>query len=245
MQKIGALIKIILMALWTLISVIIAFILIVITFQSKSAIWYAHKIWAPFLMFILGAKLEVEGLEQLDKQKSYIILANHTSYLDIPMLTAGLPLLFYYVAKKEMQKIPFLGWIMTASGIIFIDRQNKHKAIRSMRKAGNKIKGGKNVMIFPEGTFYHDKEILIPFKKGAFHLAIHAQTPLLPVAIIDAVNVWPADSHFNLKSGKCKLIIGQPIPTEGYELSQVNELLNLAYSEMKSILEAEYHPKKD
>lgn len=236
MQKLISIIKIILMALWTLISVILAFALIIVTFHSKSAIWFAHKVWAPGLMIILGVKLKVEGLENIDPKQSYIILANHTSYLDIPMLTTGLPILFYYVAKKEMQKIPFLGWVMTAAGIIFIDRGNKHKAIRSMRKAGNKIKGGKNVMIFPEGTFYANKETLIPFKKGAFHLAIHAQVPILPVAIIDAVKLWPADSHLKLKSGTCKLKIGKPIETKGYTLNQVNELLEISYKEMYKLL---------
>jgi 1-acyl-sn-glycerol-3-phosphate acyltransferase len=236
MQNFTSLIKIIIMALWTLISVILAFILIIITFQAKSAIWFAHKIWAPFLLFILGAKLKVEGIKNIDPKQSYIILANHTSYLDIPMLTAGLPILFYYVAKKEMKKIPFLGWIMTAAGIIFIDRDNKHKAIKSMRQAGNKIKGGKNVMIFPEGTFYAGKEKLIPFKKGAFHLAIHAQVPILPVAIIDATKIWPADSHLKLKTGKCKLIIGKPIETKGYTLEQVNDLLKKSYKELLILL---------
>lgn len=224
------------MALWTIISVIIAFTLIIINFRTSPAIWFAHKIWAPFLMFILGAKLSIEGLENINLKEKYIILANHTSFLDIPMLTAGLPILFYYVAKKEMQKIPFLGWIMTASGIIFIDRENKNKAIRSMRKAGNKIKGGKNVMIFPEGTFYANKEKLIPFKKGAFHLAIHAQVPILPVAIVGATNIWPADSHLQLKRGNCKLIVGKPINTKGYTLNEVNDLLDITYKEMYKLI---------
>lgn len=236
MQKLTSLIKIILMAIWTLISVILAFVFIIVTFQSKSAIWFAHKIWAPFLMFILGAKLKVEGLENIDPKQSYIILSNHTSYLDIPMLTTGLPILFYYVAKKEMQKIPFLGWIMTAAGIIFIDRENKHKAIRSMRQAGNKIKGGKNVMLFPEGTFFPDKGDLLPFKKGAFHLAIHAQVPILPVAIIDATKIWPAHSHLKLKKGTCHLKIGHPIETKGYTLNQVNELLDKSYDELLGLI---------
>ncbi|HIP35971.1 MAG TPA: 1-acyl-sn-glycerol-3-phosphate acyltransferase [Crocinitomix sp.] len=236
MIKITSILKIIIMALWTIISVIIAFTLIIINFRTSPAIWFAHKIWAPFLMFILGAKLSIEGLENINPKEKYIILANHTSFLDIPMLTAGLPILFYYVAKKEMQKIPFLGWIMTASGIIFIDRENKNKAIRSMRKAGNKIKGGKNVMIFPEGTFYANKEKLIPFKKGAFHLAIHAQVPILPVAIVGATNIWPADSHLQLKRGNCKLIVGKPINTKGYTLNEVNDLLDITYKEMYKLI---------
>jgi 1-acyl-sn-glycerol-3-phosphate acyltransferase len=91
-------------------------------------------------------------------------------------------------------------------------------------------------MIFPEGTFFHDKGELLPFKKGAFHLAIHAQVPILPVAIIDATKLWPAESHFNLKKGTCKLKIGKPIETKGYTLDQVNELLEKSYKELLALL---------
>ena len=146
-------------------------------------------------------------------KKSYIILANHTSNLDIPMLTRGLPIPFYYIAKKEMQKIPFLGWIMTAAGIIFIDRGNKMKAIKSLRQAGNKIKKGKSVMIFPEGTF-DGSDGLLPFKKGAFHLAMHADSDILPIAIVNAEEVWPEHSNLLLKPGKVELRIGKVISTD-------------------------------
>lgn len=201
------------MGVWTLLIVKLAFLAILITFRSKSAMWVAHKIWTPFLLFVLGAKMTVTGLENVDPKKNYIILSNHTSNLDIPMLTAGLPILFYYVAKKEMQKIPFLGWIMTAAGIIFIDRTNKMKAIRSMRKAGSKIKKGKSVMIFPEGTF-DGSNGLLPFKKGAFHLAMHADSDILPVAIVNAEEVWPEHTALKLKSANVELRIGKVISTK-------------------------------
>jgi len=213
MIKISSLLKLIIMGVWTLLIINFAFLAILVTFNSKSAIWVAHHIWTPFLLFVLGAKMKVTGLENIDPKKNYIILANHTSNLDIPMLTAGLPIAFYYVAKKEMQKIPFLGWIMTAAGIIFIDRGNKKKAIQSLRKAGSKIKKGKSVMIFPEGTF--DGSVrLLPFKKGAFHLAMHADSDILPVGIVDAENVWPENTSLELRSGNVELRIGKVISTK-------------------------------
>jgi 1-acyl-sn-glycerol-3-phosphate acyltransferase len=152
------------------------------------------------------------------------------------MLNAGLPIPFWYVAKKEMQKIPFLGWVMTASGMIFIDRENKNKAIRSMRMAGNKIKNGKNVLIFPEGTFFENKPLLLPFKKGAFHLAIHSKVPILPVAIIGADTIWPADNHLKLKPGTCKLVIGEPIITKAYQHHQLEDLKIVAYHKLYELL---------
>lgn len=223
MIKITSILKLIVMGVWTLLIINIAFLAIILTFNSKSAIWIAHHIWTPFLLFVLGAKMKVVGLENINPKSNYIILANHTSNLDIPMLTAGLPIPFYYVAKKEMQKIPFLGWIMTAAGLIFIDRTNKYKAIQSLKKAGNKIKKGKSVMIFPEGTF-DGSEGLLPFKKGAFHLAMHADTEILPVAIVNAEGIWPEHTSLKLRSGNVELRIGKPISTEGLTKEGIDEI---------------------
>lgn len=235
MIKFTSILKLIVLLIWSILIIILAFVALLLTFNSKSAMWVAHKIWTPFILFVLGAKMTVVGLENIDKSKNYIILANHTSNLDIPMLTAGLPLVFYYVAKKEMQKIPFLGWIMTAAGIIFIDRENKMKAIRSMKIAGNKIKKGKNVMIFPEGTF-DGSEGLLPFKKGAFHLAMHAQIDILPVAIVNAEDVWPEHSSLKLKPGKVELRIGKPISTMGLTKDGIDDLSILTRQTIEKLL---------
>jgi len=235
MIKFTSILKLIVLLIWSILIIILAFVALLLTFNSKSAMWVAHKIWTPFILFVLGAKMTVVGLENIDKSKNYIILANHTSNLDIPMLTAGLPLVFYYVAKKEMQKIPFLGWIMTAAGIIFIDRENKMKAIRSMKIAGNKIKKGKNVMIFPEGTF-DGSEGLLPFKKGAFHLAMHAQIDILPVAIVNAKDVWPEHSSLKLKPGKVELRIGKPISTMGLTKDGIDDLSILTRQTIEKLL---------
>jgi 1-acyl-sn-glycerol-3-phosphate acyltransferase len=187
-------------------------------------------------MLTLGAKLNTTGLDNIEPNKTYIILANHTSNLDIPILMTGLPIVYYFIAKKEMKKIPFLGWIMTAVGMIFIDRSNKNTAIISMRKAGAKIKKGKNVMIFPEGTF-DEVAGLLPFKKGAFHLAIHAGVDILPVAIIDAPKVWPVNESLKLKPGKVELRVGKSIKTEGLDLNAVQNLLEKTKLSIENLLE--------
>jgi 1-acyl-sn-glycerol-3-phosphate acyltransferase len=236
MIKITSIIKLIIIGIWTLFSIILASIALLVTFRSKSAMWVAHKIWTPPFFIILRVKMKVSGISNIDKNKNYIILANHTSNLDIPMMTAGLPIIFYYLAKKEMRKIPFLGWIMMASGIIFIDRGNKDKAIRSLRIAGKKIKKGKSVMIFPEGTF--DGSVgLLPFKKGAFHLAMHADSDILPVAIINAESVWPEHSSLQLRPGKVELRIGKPISTRNMTVSEIDEISQKTRESIEELLE--------
>ena len=235
MTQFTSILKLFILLIWSLLIILIAFLALLFTFNSKSAMWIAHKIWTPFILWVLGAKMTVKGIEHINPKANYIILANHTSNLDIPMLTAGLPIIFYYVAKKEMQKIPFLGWIMTAAGIIFIDRTNKMKAIRSMKIAGNKIKKGKNVMIFPEGTFDNTNELL-PFKKGAFHLAMHAQTDILPIAIVDANKVWPESSSLQLKPGKVELRIGKPISTKGLTKEGIDDITQHTKNTIQKLL---------
>lgn len=235
MIKVISLLKYILLAIVTIVAIILCFLLLILTFNSKIVIKFGSIFWAKIIMLTLGAKLKTTGLNNIKPNKTYIILANHTSNLDIPILMTGLPIIYYFIAKKEMKKIPFLGWIMTAVGMIFIDRSNKNTAIVSMRKAGSKIKKGKSVMIFPEGTF-DEVEGLLPFKKGAFHLAIHAGVDILPVAILGAPKVWPVNDNFKLKPGRVELRIGEPINTEGLALEAVSSLLEKTKVSIESLL---------
>jgi len=224
MLKLTSILKLIVLVPWTIIIVVVAVLSILVTLKSRTGMWIAQRIWTPFILFVVGVKMRVSGLENIENGRNYIILANHTSNLDIPMLSAGLPIIFYYVAKKELQRVPFLGWGMMAAGIIFIDRKNKSRAIRSMRIAANKIKNGKNIMIFPEGTF-DGSDGLLPFKKGAFHLAMHAQTDLLPVAIVGANTLWPEHSNLKIKAGHVELRIGKPISAQGLTSDKIDTIV--------------------
>jgi 1-acyl-sn-glycerol-3-phosphate acyltransferase len=129
-----------------------------------------------------GARVEVKGLENLDPNRSYVFISNHRSYLDTATL-------FFYsgrrmglVAKKELLKVPVLGQGMNFVNIIAIDRSNPEKAISSMTKARQVMDGGSSFGVFAEGTRAMPGELL-PFKKGAFHLAIQTDAPIVPVAI--------------------------------------------------------------
>jgi len=223
MLKITSILKLVVLVPWTILIVVVAVVSIFLTLRSRTGMWIAQRVWTPFILFVIGVKMKVTGLENIDEHKNYIILANHTSNLDIPMLSTALPMIFYYVAKKELQRVPFLGWGMTAAGIIFIDRKNKERAIRSMRKAANKIKKGKSIMIFPEGTFDGSKGLL-PFKKGAFHLAMHSQTEILPVAIVGADKLWPEHTNLEIKAGRVELRIGVPISVQNLTSSTIGSV---------------------
>lgn len=185
-------------------------ILMVIFFNRKIPVIMARTMWAPGMLWASGIRLKIEGKDRFDRNSSYIFASNHLSYLDIPVLFRAIPVNLYFIAKKEVKKIPFIGWYMMATGMIFIDRKNRDKAIQSLERAGNLIKGGKNVLVFPEGTRSKDGEVMA-LKKGSFMLAAQADINVVPVAIHGTRSVLPPDT-FKLKPGVVHVNIGAPVP---------------------------------
>lgn len=123
-----------------------------------------------------------DGERILATTKPAVILGNHQSELDILMLGSLFPMSCSVTAKKSLQQIPFLGWFMTLSGSIFIDRADRSQAMKAFEGAAAAMKSKQqSCFMFPEGTrSYSDEPMLLPFKKGAFHLAVQAQVPIIP-----------------------------------------------------------------
>ncbi len=178
--------------------------------------------WAPICLRIMGARLKIEGLENIEKGKHYVIMANHSSYLDIPVLFKSMPFNIHFVGKKELKKVPFLGWYMAISGMIFIDRSNAKKAKKSIEDAIKLVKKGFNVVIFPEGTTSETGEIAA-FKKGGFVMAKDSESPILPIRIQNTSIVWPSDNNLKLKSHEVVVKIGKPVPFEEYNQKGLRE----------------------
>ena len=129
-----------------------------------------------------GAKVQVTGLENLEDDRSYVFISNHRSYLDTATLFFCAGKKMGIVAKKELLKVPVLGQGLNFVNIIAIDRSNPERALRSMEKARDVMKQGYSFGVFAEGTRAMPGELL-PFKKGAFHLALQMDSPVIPVAI--------------------------------------------------------------
>lgn len=129
-----------------------------------------------------GAKVKVTGLENLDPERSYVFVANHRSYLDTATLFAFAGKRIGLVAKKELLKVPVMGQGMSFVNIIAIDRSNPERARASMEKARSVLDDGYSFGVFVEGTRAMPGELL-PFKKGAFHLAAQTNADIIPVAI--------------------------------------------------------------
>lgn len=214
-------IKITIMLIWSIICITLSLVFMVVTFNRKNALKMARWMWAPGILKVLGVKPVLTGVENYDSSKTYVIMSNHLSSLDIPTLFKSLKLNIHFIAKKELKKVPFLGWYMSATGMIFIDRNDTSSAKLSLEKAGQLVKNGKTVLIFPEGTVsLNDK--MLPFKKGGFHLALASGVEILPIAISGTNVVWPDGTNTKFGKSQVKVKIGRPISTQN--VADVNQL---------------------
>lgn len=229
-------VKLILLIIWSVICITLSLVVLLFTFNRKYPLKMARSWWAPGVLFVLGIKPVINGQEHIDTSKTYIIVANHSSYLDIPTLFKTLPLNIHFIAKKELKKVPFLGWYMWATDMIFIDRKNTKEAKKSLEDACELIRKGKTVLIFPEGTVSEDGKIK-KFKKGGFHIAKQSGVSILPVAHKGTNIVWSIGSNTSFKKHPIHVNIGQTIDVNDYKnvddlTTHVKQVIEQLHSEI-------------
>ena len=198
----------------------------VITFWviNRKELLYPFALWgARTWLKACGARVKVTGLENLKEGENYVFISNHRSYLDTATLFAFTTRRIGLVAKKELLKAPVLGQGMGFVNIIAIDRSNAEKALQSMRKARAVMDKGYSFGVFTEGTRAMPGELL-PFKKGAFHLALQTEAPIIPVAIKNTD--WMMGKKTSvLYGGTIEMVLLPPIETKNFETEDLMELL--------------------
>lgn len=170
--------------------------------------YYVYRTFARLILFICGVKLSVQYNGMPKRDKEYIIISNHLSYLDIPVLMTAMPKNIRFIYKKSLTKIPIFGWSLYLGGYIPIDRSNARSAIESLKKASKRLKENVSIAIFPEGT-RSKTGITGEFKKGIFMLAEFAKAEIIPVTIIGTNKILEKDSY-KIKPGTVKVIIDSP-----------------------------------
>ena len=143
---------------------------------------YCMRRWSRDNLWLSRARVEIEGLENIDQRRPQIFVANHTGLHDILSLSAYLPIQFRWVAKKSLFSVPFMGWHMRRSGYIAIDRENPREAAKSIVEAAGEIRSGISAIAFPEGTRSRSGD-LGRFHSGAFALALRTGVPLVPITL--------------------------------------------------------------
>lgn len=194
---------------------------------------WSARFWARWILWAANTPVTVEGLENIRKEEPQIFAANHVSWFDVWALAAIIPKRYRFVAKKELGRIPLFGTAWKAAGHISVDRSDRASAIKSLDEAGRRLrKDNSSVVIFPEGTRSRTGEML-PFKKGAFMLALHTGVDIIPVAVIGTRRILPADG-WRVRSGPIIVRFGEPVRTSDYTEAERDELI----AEVRSRIEA-------
>lgn len=175
--------------------VAVAILLGALVLGPKRSFWTIGPLWSKSVFGFFGMHLQLIGWEDLpadvrEGRQPVIFMGNHESLLDPPVLIGALPIPAVYLSKKEIIWMVPVGWAALMAGTILIDRSNREKAVRSLFEAARQIRGGKNVVIFPEGTRTRTGDLL-PFKKGGFALAQDAGAPIVPLGIGGAFQMLP------------------------------------------------------
>jgi 1-acyl-sn-glycerol-3-phosphate acyltransferase len=173
--------------------------------------------WARFLLFASGVQVNAEGLEQIDPNGSYIFMANHTSYIDTPVVLANISVQFRFLAKRGLFQIPFLGTHLSRAGHIPVPREDPRAAVKTLQLAADTIQRKKtSLLVFPEGGRSPDG-VLTEFKEGGAYIAIRAGVPVVPLVLIGARHILPYGGGI-VKSGKVIMRVLPPIETANMSL---------------------------
>jgi 1-acyl-sn-glycerol-3-phosphate acyltransferase len=185
----------------------------------------------------LGARqIEIHGEANLHRHRPCIYIANHQSYFDVPMLASVYPEDTVVIAKKEIRSVPLFGWLFVRTGNILIDRSNRKQAVGQLKEVSEEMRRRNvSVWIFPEGTRGKEPGELLPFKKGAFQMAIAAQCPLVPVVLAPLRPV--IDTHERkIRPGTLEIHVLDPIPTDGLTEADLEALIDEAHRRMQGAL---------
>ncbi|WP_432222638.1 lysophospholipid acyltransferase family protein [Flavobacterium sp. TMP13] len=199
------------------IPILIMFPFLVLSILKESGYPYFFKmarIWAKFILFGMGFYYKVEREQRLQKGKSYMIIANHTSMTDIMLTLAVVKNPFVFVGKKELVKIPLFGFFYKRTCIL-VDRTSSKSKMDVFARAQSRLKQGLSICIFPEGGVPDDESIVLDeFKDGAFRLAIEHQIPIVPITYADNKKRF-SYTFFSGSPGKMRVKIHAEIATQG------------------------------
>ncbi len=193
---------------------------------SKTGIEFVGNWWGWINLRLNGVKVVYKGLENIDPEQTYMVIANHKSFLDIYAIFSCRALYCLFVAKRELTKIPIFGTTLRRSGSIIIDRSNRRQAIDQLKTQGKVLReNGISIILFAEGTRSPASVRLGDFKKGGFVLASQLGLPILPLTISNSGNLQPK-GKIAIKPGTMTLTFSPPIATpETYNKADIEKVM--------------------
>ncbi|HEX2713321.1 MAG TPA: lysophospholipid acyltransferase family protein [Candidatus Acidoferrales bacterium] len=192
-----------------------------------------------FIVQAVGARIRVEGRENIPPGVC-IFVANHTSTADPPAIVGAIPRRIAILAKKSLFRIPIVGQAFRLARFVPVDRADREAAVASVDKAVEYLKEGMSFLIYPEGTRSPDGRLL-PFKKGAFVMAIKAGTPIVPVAVAGAHRVM-RKKELRIHPGEITVRFQPPIEAAGYTLERRDALAARVHAALAAGLPPDQQP---
>lgn len=191
------------------------------TARARRIITAIVQYWSRGWLLLIGMPISVRG--NFPKDRKFVIVANHISYLDTVNIYASIPEYFRTLAKKEMVKVPVFGFVYKQLAIL-VDRSSPESRAKSMRLMWRQLRNECHITVFPEGTFNETDEPMKEFYDGAFRLAINAQTPILPLLFPDTVHRWHYSRWWKLWPGRNRAVFLHPVCVNGLTMAELPEL---------------------
>ena len=183
--------------------------------------YYPGMIWSRLTCIISLCPVKVKGRELIDKNKSYVFIANHQSAFDIFLVYGYLGQPIKWVMKQSLRKLFAVGYACEAAGFIFVDSSSPQAAAKTINQAKEQLKNGASVFLFPEGSRTPDGK-LSNFKKGAYQMAMDLSLPVVPVTINGSFIVMPKNT-FRITPYPMEMIIHEPVEAEKYKADNLRE----------------------
>jgi len=225
-----------LMFWFSMIAIVAPFlILLVVLTKNENFIYSPVRFFVRAGLTMVGVHVKVSGVERLDPTQTYIFTPNHQSLIEVPLFVTYLGRNPAYLGKKEIFKYPVFGYGIRLIGVVPVDRSNSPAAVESAKVATENLRRGKSYVVYPEGTRSRDGRML-PFKKGAFMMAMDAGVPVVPVTVSGATKIMPK-AQVKVYPSTVRITVHKPISTAGYSKENVNQLIERTRAQIFSALD--------
>ncbi len=202
---------------------------------GSNIIFFFLKIWGWLFCILCFFSIRTQNKAVLERAKAYVYVCNHNSYLDAIAVVLGIPGSFKPLGKIEMVKVPIFG-IIYRRVVVMIDRASKESRARSVEQLKADLAQGQSILIFPEGTMNRTDQALTDFYDGAFRLAIETETPIAPMVIINARNLFPRANPLAARPGVITCVFDEPIEVTGLVADDIEGLKARAYDRMERLI---------
>ena len=222
--------------LWVLTMFTAVFTVCTVRWRNAEFVHKVQQFWSRSFFWLMFLPVSVDGEENIQPGQSYVFVSNHQSMFDVWLVYGWLPVIFKWLMKAELRKVPFVGTGCQAAGHIFVDRRNAKAAMESLREVERQLTGGVCTVIFPEGTRSEDGQ-LGRFKRGAFQIAIDLGLPIIPLSLSGCYDVLPK-GKYDVRRHPVHMHIGKPIDLKQFQDAEGNIDANAAIEGVRNAVMA-------